>query len=330
MTHRRSDLDMAKGLGILAVLVGHTVSGRLHSLLYSFHMPLFFLISGYLLSSRTHRNTLMRIYAFTCACLFLGIALVGQIDGSNSLLSDLTAFLLSALYGSGNPERYGIGKIGPIWFLPALCLARRLVSEVKDRPYAFVYILSIACIGYLSGKLFWMPMSLQSGMVATVYVYLGYLARENSLLERRLPVYVPIVCLAVWIAVIIFSEINMAANQYTPLLLSLFGPICGVYLIICLCKKLLSNTLFHFITSPLCFYGRNTLPILWIHTLELKLLPWSALENTLCRYGFHHYSMLSFVILFRISLATLAVLIVRYIPILQKIFTELPKNSKKI
>lgn len=42
-------LDVAKGIGILLVILGHCQLGRIgraHSLIYSFHMPLFFFISG--------------------------------------------------------------------------------------------------------------------------------------------------------------------------------------------------------------------------------------------------------------------------------------------
>lgn len=45
---RNQNIDILKGIGILCVLLGHiTSSGRLHNLIYTFHMPLFFMASGY-------------------------------------------------------------------------------------------------------------------------------------------------------------------------------------------------------------------------------------------------------------------------------------------
>lgn len=44
---RNSQLDILKGIGISLVLVGHVSrNGVLNNWIYSFHMPLFFFISG--------------------------------------------------------------------------------------------------------------------------------------------------------------------------------------------------------------------------------------------------------------------------------------------
>ena len=53
---RLTYLDMVKGFGILLVILGHTYpdSNSIKIWIYSFHMPLFFIISGILLN---HTNT---------------------------------------------------------------------------------------------------------------------------------------------------------------------------------------------------------------------------------------------------------------------------------
>lgn len=46
-------VDIAKGIGIVLVLIGHISQNKnLHYFIYSFHMPLFFIISGYLYSEK--------------------------------------------------------------------------------------------------------------------------------------------------------------------------------------------------------------------------------------------------------------------------------------
>jgi len=61
MTHKEINTSdwilIAKGIGILLVVIGHfnpesspTYWTNLRSVIYSFHMPLFFLLSGYLYS----------------------------------------------------------------------------------------------------------------------------------------------------------------------------------------------------------------------------------------------------------------------------------------
>ncbi|MBF1069294.1 MAG: acyltransferase family protein, partial [Prevotellaceae bacterium] len=45
-TKRIEALDIAKGIGIILVIIGHMSSSYLRDWIYSFHMPLFFIISG--------------------------------------------------------------------------------------------------------------------------------------------------------------------------------------------------------------------------------------------------------------------------------------------
>ncbi len=53
MVKRMDWLDMAKGYGIILVMVGHLCEWTpVGSVIYSFHIPLFFLLSGYLFSIR--------------------------------------------------------------------------------------------------------------------------------------------------------------------------------------------------------------------------------------------------------------------------------------
>ena len=51
---RLNYLDVAKGIGILLVVLGHHLSGfdLLTTWIYSFHMPIFFIISGWLYSHK--------------------------------------------------------------------------------------------------------------------------------------------------------------------------------------------------------------------------------------------------------------------------------------
>lgn len=51
--NRLSYMDIAKGFGILCVIAGHMGNETINRFVFSFHMPLFFLISGYFYHKRT-------------------------------------------------------------------------------------------------------------------------------------------------------------------------------------------------------------------------------------------------------------------------------------
>ena len=51
--NRDVSIDIMRGIGILSMLVGHCViPGLLHKFIYMWHMPLFFITSGYFLEGR--------------------------------------------------------------------------------------------------------------------------------------------------------------------------------------------------------------------------------------------------------------------------------------
>ncbi len=114
MNSRVEYLDIAKGIGILLVYIGHSSLDEnepLFQSIYSFHMPLFFMISGLLFSYK--RNIGIRK------------TILGKIV---SLL--VPYFLFSLIYGlfylmvGTNPLVYlwdGWGRV-PLWFIPVLFL----------------------------------------------------------------------------------------------------------------------------------------------------------------------------------------------------------------
>lgn len=54
-------VDIMKGIGIITVIIGHTYTPfGLNYIIYSFHMPLFFLISGYFWKERETGEILKR------------------------------------------------------------------------------------------------------------------------------------------------------------------------------------------------------------------------------------------------------------------------------
>lgn len=58
---RETWIDVLKGIGIILVVIGHVSLGNtLNSWIYTFHMPLFFSVSGYLWGGK-RKNFVQRI-----------------------------------------------------------------------------------------------------------------------------------------------------------------------------------------------------------------------------------------------------------------------------
>jgi fucose 4-O-acetylase-like acetyltransferase len=136
---RDESLDIAKGFGIILVVLGHCLDGLIISgyfpatvlwprltlwTIYIFHMPLFFVVSGHLASGK-HRpvgSTLARLLSTIVYPYFLW-----------SILEGLTLIYLSRFTNSHLP----ISSLYKILWIPLI-------------PYWFLYALFICHVGYLA------------------------------------------------------------------------------------------------------------------------------------------------------------------------------------
>lgn len=123
MTEKRLlSIDIAKGLGILLVALAHNdlaaYAPFLYHWIYSFHMPLFFFLSGFFFKPELNFPTLLkrrfdsllRPYFFSLFLIYTGSIFFGKMPISTAL-----SRILKALYANG----YTLDWVA-MWFLPAL------------------------------------------------------------------------------------------------------------------------------------------------------------------------------------------------------------------
>ena len=122
MSKRIEYIDIARGIGILLVVMGHNdfavVSPFLYKLIYSFHMPLFFFLSGYFLNTsigfweffKKRFNGIMKPYFFTIFLIYFISLSFGKMGFQTALIRIVKSF-----YGSGHYLDWV-----QLWFLPHL------------------------------------------------------------------------------------------------------------------------------------------------------------------------------------------------------------------
>jgi fucose 4-O-acetylase-like acetyltransferase len=124
-------VDAFKGIGILLVIVGHTSRiPWVTQFIYSFHMPLFFWLSGYLFTLRPFRKflrrksaTLLVPYVFFGVTTWIFWAFVEH-DYSGSM-DQAWPVLLNVFVGK--PGNVNYQADAPLWFLLALFLAETVL-----------------------------------------------------------------------------------------------------------------------------------------------------------------------------------------------------------
>lgn len=319
--------DIAKGIAILAVILGHSaIEANLcipHraaqiaiSFCFSFHMPLFFILAGYFMHpERAFRwakesRQLLCTYAVTTLCVLVGVTCMATLHHESRALA-LQTWGMTALYGNGdvsNLTLWPVGfRIGAIWFLLAMFWARLLLHIFAKLPHTVFWVAACFVFGYISSRYVCLPWSVQSGMCAVAFLYLGYLAKTYDVLGRvkRIP-YIWVAALLIWIIdVVSFGGMSMAMNDYgSHPVLAVVGSMAGT-----LCVIGISQLLDHMFLGGLSKLGQASLAILCVHLVEDDVLPWQMYLGFL-RAAFPHVPLvlLSFIVRLPIDLVGAALL----------------------
>lgn len=184
-------IDVVKGIGIILVIVGHSgCSQTILKYIQSFHMPLFFVVAGYLFTEyqstsdliRRKRVALLRPYCFygllNYAITVLRIAIK---DGVNDeLFHTAIRYIVGLVYSRGT--WYWMPNCSPIWFLTAMFVAVIVFNQIVKLKDVYRYLLAgasflIACVFCQIG-LFKLPWNIDTALWSQPYLLLGYKLKQ--------------------------------------------------------------------------------------------------------------------------------------------------------
>lgn len=245
MKERIGYLDAAKAVAILLVILGHCPMDELgacgkylHRFIYSFHMPLFFVVSGMFFRADVTRTIVGEKFRAYCLPYLL-------IGGVVSVVEIFWGEGWRIFFGTqGVPARFAslpsIPGCGPLWFLLAIFWGMVILNVVFTyirKENQMVVILIVAALGVLSARLVRLPFSIQAGCLAVPYFYVGREMRDRGIVELLCKSR-PIVG---WLAVCWLSSILLDGTfEFGSLLLG--GPIAFLFtfiaplIVLCGCK----------------------------------------------------------------------------------------------
>lgn len=292
-SERMIEYDIARGIGIMAVLLGHSKIGV--NLIYAFHMPLFFVISGYFAGGGIGRKikVLLKSYFVTCFSMALlyccteGIARIIIKSDFSTVITTIKDILFASIIGLGYHERIGIAilpAIGPIWYLLALIWAMILLKLYTHFANTLFPAVIIGTIGLLTSRWFWLPWSIQEGMVASIYLSVGfeYHKHQDIDLTKNRFVHCGILGLAILYVLICLkmnSHIDMVSNKYPLGVIDFVGTICCVISVMYISKMIGRKK--QGVAQCVQWLGKNTLVMLCVHTIEIRIFPWWVINKML-------------------------------------------------
>ena len=228
MQSRNVSIDVLKGIGILFMLSAHSLGGYVHSFAYSFHMPLFFIVSGYFYRSKGlkdcvygnfHRLLVPSI--FTCF-LMLAISIVEDLCGLGGVRSP-NQVLEMLIYANGSSANYDkiwgdFASIGSLWFLGCLFWAK-IIYEILHRQSDFRYvvmscfILSVAAV--VIGQYLVLPYSFLQGITVLPFLCIGECIKNADTGKLRTAHFALFSLLVVgWLISTFYDVLSIAAFKW--------------------------------------------------------------------------------------------------------------------
>ena len=284
-TKRLDYLDMVKGLAIILVVLGHIefISHPLRVWISSFHMPVFFIVSGILIRYKNEADQpLLPLIAKKARQILIPYfwfsLLYFVIDIFNVIFDKITPLtFVKDLIGS--LTFYGVSVL---WFLPALFIAEVsfLFLQQKLPRFLSIPLIIALAIGAYGLQLLISPVYTAHessllitslidflrvflrGLIAASFVMLSY--HTFPLLQKNETFNIPelIIGIVAFLLNLVLSQINGCIDFHYIILenvpLFYLCAILGSYSLILICKNMK-------VLAPLAFFGKNSLIVMATH-----------------------------------------------------------------
>lgn len=266
-------IDQAKGIGILLVVIGHmNIPQELSKIIFSFHMPLFFFISGYLYNEKKYSVNFENVFYSKLKSLVWPFITFTIFYLILSVFINQKSIIQSFDYVDFFKGNRSLNT--PLWFLTALFSTEIIFSQIIrffNTRKAIFLILLIIIIGFFNA-IFWRYiffLNIDIALVTILFFLVGWLFKKYNwgkliFKKGRTLLYIIIAAIILLLTSLTNEKINILENIYGNLILMLLAVIFGISLTILLAKQILN---FKFLRIVFEYLGKNSLIILGVHII---------------------------------------------------------------
>lgn len=241
MNKRECFVDIAKSIGIFLVVLGHTeINPDLKTFIYSFHMPLFFIISGFLLKTESSfkeffikrfKRLMIPYFVFSFLTYLFWVFVTGR--HGIGLVSEIGYLkpIIGTLVGLSHND-FLVHNIS-LWFLYVLFqieLIYFFVSKVKNQVLLFSIPIIFSFIGYLITSVFHLRIiyGFEKVLIAQIFYFVGFILKKSNFIVslKRLNIY-KIITLSILFFII--NQYLIKINGFVDLVGNLFGKNLLIY-----------------------------------------------------------------------------------------------------
>lgn len=282
-------IDIARAIGIFLVIYGHFLDRDSYRyLIYSFHIPLFFFLSGIIFRYKTHENFFFFLRKNIKAILFpyflfaflqlLFWILFTKPPETTSV--EISKQFFGIFYGSGSNGLLAFDSV--LWFLPCLFVTKvgfALIARLVKNCYVLGSILFLfSLVGYAFSIMYpqiKLPFQTESTLSSIVFFGVGYLwshfEKPTILLEKYgKNVFLLFVIFCIFFATINFNlsgrQVDMRLNHLNNYFLFYLGSFSGILASLSLSVLLKKNIVLEYI-------GKYSLLLFAWHPLLIPYFP---------------------------------------------------------
>jgi len=264
-------IDALKGFAIFCVTLGHlNMWSPIEKWIYSFHMFLFFFLSGFLFSARKPTKEILKTRVKRLLLPFMAWNIISSLIGFFCIDKSFSNFVEELFVLNGN-----LTWNAPIWFLLVLFLAETIVVLLKLYKHKWLIITTIIiCLGLwvLIGHK-WYLWKLNLLPMAICFFLLGFVFKPA--ISRIHKWYI---LLLLGIGSIVFSSLNIRIvytyGEFGNYIYCIPAAFCGALFLVALFS---SNS----VLSRLRFlrvWGRNSLMIMATQCFVFKIVSFLSIK----------------------------------------------------
>lgn len=291
-TKRVKYIDIAKGIAIILMIVGHTINhGMIRNTIFSFHLPLFIITSGFFYKEKTIneeiKNLLTKLLIPTFIFVFI-VFMISNLPNKGFFDSIIESIKVIATGWSYKAKiNYNFEGVNVVWFV-YLLVGIRIIFRVNkkiaknDEVYLFFIVMLEMFIGYMLGlNGYWLPWSLDVAFLSIFFYYVGYILKKYNLLEKIISNNkILVLILIIWIVGIKYSWIELAIRRYPHGCFSLITAVSGSIIVLKISKIIEEKC--KIFSRVLAFCGEKSLYILFGHRIEINFINYNlSAEGTL-------------------------------------------------
>lgn len=304
-TKRLDWVDVSKGITILLMVAGHTsIPEPISKYIWSFHMPLFFFVSGIFYSEKKFKtfSSLFKRRLFTLLVPYVSFSVVVMLG------------YYSTVYW--NPKELYLGWSGyALWFIPVLFMSEMLLYPfakfINKTITKIIIIVLLLCLSKLLAMLeFHLPFKIEAVPLSCSFLFMGYILKDFSK-KCLLPIW--LILLSFIISVVlsqILPKTGVGRNEIGWVFPNYINAIVGIFFVMQLSRMLLIYLNYNLINKFLLWSGKNTLFILAFSQL-FNYWILVALDMAKCP---HIIGLLLRYVLFFVTIYVVSVCLTRYVP----------------